>query len=51
VTALALAGSSGSRLLDQATLAMVRRAAPYPAMPEGGPASMNFTAAIRYDLR
>jgi protein TonB len=51
VTAVSLAGSSGASILDQATLAMVRRAAPFPAMPAGGPASMSFTAAIRYDLR
>jgi protein TonB len=51
VASVALAGSSGSMILDQATLAMVRRAAPFPPMPDGGPASMSFTAAIRYDLR
>jgi periplasmic protein TonB len=50
-TSVSLAASSGSGILDQATLAMVRRATPFPAMPEGGPASMSFTAAIRYDLR
>jgi periplasmic protein TonB len=51
VTAVSLAGSSGSSLLDQATLAMVRRAAPFPAMPDGGPNTMSFNAGIRYDLR
>ena len=51
VTAASLAGSSGAGVLDQATLAMVRRAQPFPAMPAGGPASMSFTAVIRYDLR
>lgn len=50
VTAVSLAGSSGSPILDQATLAMVRRAQPFPAAPAGsGPAS--FTAVIHYDLR
>lgn len=51
VTSVSLAGSSGSTILDQATLAMVRRATPFPPMPDGGPVSMSFTAAIRYDLR
>jgi periplasmic protein TonB len=51
VTSASLAGSSGAGVLDQATLAMVRRAQPFPAMPPGGPASMSFTAVIRYDLR
>lgn len=51
VTFVSLASSSGSTILDQATLAMVRRATPFPPMPDGGPASMSFTAAIRYDLR
>jgi protein TonB len=51
VTAVSLAGTSGSGLLDQATLAMVRRAAPFPVMPDGGPGAMSFNAAIRYDLR
>jgi protein TonB len=50
VTAVTLAGSSGSAVLDQATLAMVRRAAPFPAAPSGtGPS--RFSAMIRYDLR
>ncbi len=51
VASASLAGSSGAGILDQATLAMVRRAQPFPAMPAGGPASMSFTAVIRYDLR
>jgi periplasmic protein TonB len=51
VTAVALAGSSGSSVLDRATLAMVRRAAPFPPMPGGGSGSASFTATIRYDLR
>ncbi|MBN8943849.1 MAG: energy transducer TonB [Rhizobiales bacterium] len=51
VTASSLAGSSGAAILDQATVAMLRRAVPFPAMPEGGPMTMSFTAGIRYDLR
>jgi periplasmic protein TonB len=51
VTSASLAGSSGAGVLDHATLSMVRRAQPFPAMPAGGPASMSFTAVIRYDLR
>ena len=51
VTTASLAGSSGVGVLDQATLAMVRRAQPFPAMPAGAAASMSFTAVIRYDLR
>jgi periplasmic protein TonB len=51
VASASLAGSSGAGVLDQATLAMVRRAQPFPAMAAGGPASMSFTAVIRYDLR
>ncbi len=51
VSSASLSGSSGVGVLDQATLAMVRRAQPFPAMPAGSPASMSFTAVIRYDLR
>ena len=51
VMASSLAGSSGAAILDQATMAMLRRAQPFPAMPDGGPTTMSFTAGIRYDLR
>lgn len=51
VLAVSLAASSTIDSLDQATLAMVRRAAPFPAMPDGAPNGMTFTAVIRYDLR
>jgi periplasmic protein TonB len=51
LTVASLAGSSGAPILDQATLAMVRRAQPFPAPPEGSPSSVSFTAGIRYDLR
>ena len=48
VQSVSLAGSSGSSLLDQTTLAMVRRAAPFPHAPPG--AKLSFTAAINYSL-
>lgn len=47
--AVALLRSSGSALLDEATLAMARRAAPFPPAPPG--ARLSFTALINYDLR
>jgi protein TonB len=50
VTGVALAASSGSAVLDGATLAMPRRAA-FPPMPSGGPDIRTFTAGVRYDLR
>jgi protein TonB len=51
VTGVALAGASGSALLDEATLAMVRRALPFPPMPEGAPSTLTIVTAIRFDLR
>jgi periplasmic protein TonB len=51
VISVSLLRASGATLLDQATLAMVRRAAPFPPMPAGGAATMTFTAAINYSLR
>ncbi len=51
VSTSTLTGSSGAGVLDQATLTMLRRAQPFPAMPAGGPASLSITAVIRYDLR
>jgi protein TonB len=48
VTAVSIASSSGAAILDQATLAMVRRAQPFPPNPAGGSAS--FTAGINYSL-
>ncbi len=50
VTSVAVTGSSGVPMLDQATLAMVRRAVPFPPMPEGGPASMTISTRIGYTL-
>ena len=51
VASASLAGSSGAPILDQATLAMVRRAAPFPAAPDGAAAVASFSAAINYNLR
>jgi len=48
VTAVSIASSSGAAILDQATLAMVRRAQPFPPNPAGGPAT--FTAGVNYSL-
>ncbi|MCZ8315299.1 TonB family protein [Phreatobacter sp.] len=48
VSSVAIATSSGAAVLDQATLAMVRRAQPFPPNPAGSPAS--FTAGINYSL-
>ncbi|WP_283471279.1 energy transducer TonB [Methylosinus trichosporium] len=50
VLAVALARSSGAPLLDEATLAMVRRAAPFPPMSDGA-SSMSITAGVDYNLR
>jgi len=46
-----LSSPSGVALLDDATLAMVRSADPFPPLPAGGPATMSFNARIQYDLR
>lgn len=48
VASVSIASSSGAAILDQATLAMVRRAQPFPPNPAGG--SANFTAGINYSL-
>jgi periplasmic protein TonB len=48
VTSVRLARSTGTAVLDQEILAMVRRASPFPAPPDGQPKSftvpLNFTA-------
>jgi TonB family protein len=48
VTSVRLAKSTGAAVLDQEILAMVRRASPFPAPPDGQPKSftvpLNFTA-------
>jgi protein TonB len=47
-----LAGSSGYAALDAETLAMVRRAQPFPSFPpELKQASMSFTVPVRFSLR
>jgi protein TonB len=52
VLALSLARSSGSSLLDEAALAMVRRAAPFPPFPPGlNLPRMELGAPLRFDLR
>lgn len=52
VIGASLAGSSGTSVLDQAALAMVRRASPFPAFPAGVQrAQLDFAAPIRFDIR
>ncbi|MCC6948984.1 MAG: TonB family protein [Bradyrhizobiaceae bacterium] len=52
VLSVRLVGGSGERILDDAGVAMVRRASPFPAFPPAlTQASMNFGAPIRFDLR
>jgi protein TonB len=47
-----LAGSSGHPALDSETLAMVRRAQPFPAMPpELKQASMSFSIPVQFSIR
>jgi protein TonB len=50
VVAVALARSSGAASLDEATLAMVRRASPFPPMTDGA-SGMSITAGVDYNLR
>lgn len=46
---IGLAASSGNPAIDQAALAMVRRAAPFPPLPAAyGPASMPLTVPINF---
>jgi protein TonB len=52
VLASRLAGSSGHAALDAETLAMVRRAQPFPAFPpEMKQSSMGFTVPIQFSIR
>lgn len=52
VVSVSLSRGSGTAMLDQAALAMVRRASPFPAIPPGlGRSSMSFAAPIRFNLR
>jgi TonB family protein len=51
VISSSLARSSGAGVLDQAALAMVRRASPFPPIPPAlGRSRMDFAAPIRFDL-
>lgn len=51
VTGAVIVSSSGHSALDQETLAMVRRASRFPAIPsEAGRGSMTFTAPVTYRL-
>lgn len=52
VLSVSLARGSGHRVLDQAALDMVRRAAPYPPIPSEIAASrLEMGAPVRFDLR
>jgi len=52
VVAVSLAGSSGTGMLDQAAIAMVQRASPFPPIPASlGRGSMTFAAPVRFNLR
>lgn len=48
--AVQLVQGSGHALLDAATLAAIRRAQPFPAMPESAPPTASFTLALSYAL-
>jgi protein TonB len=52
VISVSLAGSSGAGVLDQAAIAMVQRASPFPPIPPSlGRGSMTFAAPVRFNLR
>lgn len=51
LASVAVAKGSGHALLDAATLAAVRRAQPFPALPEGSPPTISFQLSIGYELR
>ena len=52
VLSVSLAGGSGHSVLDQAAIAMVRRAAPFPPIPsEIATSRLEMGAPIRFDLR
>lgn len=50
VTAVRVVRSAGSRILDDAALEMVRRAAPYPPIPTGLGATITIQAPIGFEL-
>jgi protein TonB len=51
VSAASLAKSSGAGVLDQAAVAMVRRASPFPPIPAGLGSSLTVNVPVRFDLR
>lgn len=52
VLSVSLAHGSGASILDEAALAMVRRASPFPPFPAGlNRARMDLAAPVRFDLR
>lgn len=51
VASVSVTRGSGHALLDAATLAAVRRAQPFPPLPDGMPTSVSFTLSIGYELR
>ena len=52
VVGASLARSSGNSVLDNAAIAMVRRASPFPAMPSSvGGNSVTVSAPLRFDFR
>ena len=52
VLSASLVRGSGASVLDEAALAVVRRASPFPPFPVGlGRARMDFAAPMRFDLR
>jgi protein TonB len=51
VSAASLAKSSGAGVLDQAAVAMVRRASPFPPIPSGMGASLTVNVPVRFDMR
>ena len=48
VSGVRLVRSSGNAAIDRATLAMVRRASPFPPIPAGGPGRMRFSVPVSY---
>lgn len=48
VTAVRLVKRSGNTAVDQAALAMVRRASPFPPIPAGMKSGMTFTVPVHY---
>ena len=51
VVAAALARSSGVPVLDAESLALIRRAEPFPAPPSGMPVPIEITVPVRFSFR